>query len=280
MKTGRFLLIAVLASILASVGVNGGDGSGQNWPGFGWSLAPSTPPAVKFRKEGLCSVPILSRTIAFKGGTTTGEEVTVRLDTARHTYEIRIDASKTPGRQGMRRQGKLLLDQRDCSYQLSGEAATRLAVNKDGVLFGGLDTEAADMADAESPALIVAFKNTSTDIVDLSGSWWVFESRSRGARHAGAAYETRILPDGQFSQCELNDGASRRCSSRIGRIHYNGKVFISREENGNIETLVVGRVAGKLVPIQLQQNSSGSSMRIFAARQPSALAPETPLGSP
>ena len=108
MKTGRFLIIVALASVLASVGANGGGGIGQRWPGLGWHTAAPAPAAVKFRTEGACPVPILSRAIAFKGGATTGEEVTLKLDTSRHTYEIRIDASKTPGRQGMLRHGKLL----------------------------------------------------------------------------------------------------------------------------------------------------------------------------
>lgn len=264
MKTGRFLIIVALASVLASVGANGGGGIGQRWPGFGWRSAVPEPAAVKFRTEGVCPVPILSRAVAFKGGATTGEEVTLKLDTSRHIYEIRIDASKTPGRQGMLRRGKLLLDQHDCSYQLSGEAAARLAVNKDGVLFGGIEADVTDAADAESPALIVAFKDISTNLADLSGNWWVFESRNGSARRSGAAYEARILPDGRFSRCELKDVANTQCSSGTGRIYANGAVFINQQENGDSETLVVGRVAGKLVPILLRQGSAGSGMRILA----------------
>ncbi|HTN65323.1 MAG TPA: hypothetical protein VL051_03935 [Burkholderiaceae bacterium] len=265
MKTGRFLIVVALASVLASVGTNGDGGIGQRWPGFGWHAAAAPPsPAVKFRNEGACPVPILSRAIAFKGGTTTGEEVTVRIDTARHTYEIRIDASRTPGRQGMRRRGTLLLDRQDCSYRMSGEASARLAVNKDGVLFGGLDMRTGD---ADLPVLIVAFKNTSADLVDLSGSWWVFESRHGSSGHAAGAYEARILPDGRFSQCELKDANHGQCTSRIGRIYYNGTVFVSQEENGDTGTLVVGRVAGKLVPILLLQSEAGSGMRILAPRR-------------
>ncbi|OGS97317.1 MAG: hypothetical protein A3K04_00555 [Gallionellales bacterium RBG_16_56_9] len=283
MKTGRFLILAALALTLASFGGNGAGGiagTEHRWSDAVRPLAAALPPppVLQFRQEGVCPVPVLNRAIAFKGGATTGEEVTVKLDTARHTYEIRIDTSKTPGRQGMRRRGKLLLDPRDCSYRLSGEATARLAVNKDGVLFGGLD---ADTEEPEAPAVIVAFKNTSADIVDLSGSWWVFESRNGNAGRRRSAYLVRILPDGQFSQCELDDGAADECRPLIGKLHYNGTAFVSQEENGNVGTLVVGRVAGKLVPILLQQDETGSGMRILAPqRRQAAPAPPTPDARP
>jgi hypothetical protein len=275
MKTSRFFLIVVLASGLASLGSHRSDDTVHRAAD---TAAPSAQTAVRFKTESVCQVPVLSRAIAFKGGATTGEEVTVRLDTARHTYEIRIDASKTPGRQGMRRNGTLVLDRQDCSYRLSGEAAARLAVNKDGILFGGVRPGTAEQ---DSPALIVAFKNTSRDILDLSGHWWVFESRNPAdfpaAGHAGAAYEARILPDGHFSNCELSDnGPDDQCNSFLGRIHFNGKVFVSEDENGNTATLVVGRVADKLVPILLQQDDKGSGMRFFAPRKP--LPPPLPTG--
>lgn len=266
MKTSRLILIAALASGLASVGSNGSGGIEQRATGAA-SPVPAAPAAVRFRQDGVCPVPVLTRAMPFKGGATTGEEVTVRLDTARRAYEIRIDASATPGRQGLRRRGTLTLDRQDCSYRLSGEKAVRLAVSKDGILFGGIDPGTPDQ---ESPALIVAFKNTSRDIVDLSGNWWVFESRSAAEaeksqdRRSGTAYEARILPDGEFSNCELQESANGRCAARVGHIHFNGTVFVSQEEDGKRATLVVGRAGEKLVPILLQQGSPGSGMRFLA----------------
>jgi hypothetical protein len=262
MRTSRFLLLAMVTSGLASVGQNG-----SVWTGtpFSATAAPAAaPPAISFRKEGACQVPVLNRSMPFKGGATTGEEVTVKLDTARHQYEIHIDASKTPGRHGMRRKGTLMLDHSDCSYRLSGETAARLEVNKDGILFGGVDP---GVPGQETPALIVAFKNTSRDLVDLRGNWWVFGSRNSSdvamATQSVIAYEARIFPDGYFSRCELKS-AGGQCNARIGRIFFNGSVFVSQENNGTSGTLIVGQVPGKRVPILLQQGPDGSGMRFFA----------------
>lgn len=263
MRTSRFLLLAMVTSGLASVGQNGSVGTGVP---FSAAAAPAadTAPAVRFRKEGPCQVPVLNRRVSFKGGATTGEEVTVRLDTAHHQYEIHIDASKTPGRQGMRRRGTLTLDHSDCNYRLSGETAARLEVNKDGILFGGIDS---GVSGEESPALIIAFKNTSRDLVDLSGNWWVFGSRNSSdlavSTQPASAYEARIFPDGHFSRCELKS-AGGLCSAGIGRIFFNGTVFVSQENDGNSGTLIVGQVPGKRVPILLHQGPEGSGMRFFA----------------
>ncbi len=267
MKTSRLLLLFALACGLVGIESNGGRPSrhaGADWMEL---EPPSSAAAVRFRQDGICAVPVLTPAAPFKGGATTGEEVTVRLDTAHKTYEIRIDTSIAPNRRGMRRQGTLVLDRSDCSYRLSGEPAARLAVSKDGILFGGL---ASDAPEQEAPELIVAFKNTSRDLSDLSGNWWVFESRAprdQDAPRSGVAYEARILPDGQFSHCALKAGADSRCGAYLGQIHFDGKVFVSRDENGTRATLVVGRVGAKRVPILLQQEGADAGMRFLAPRK-------------
>jgi len=270
MKTSRLLLLFTVACGLAGIGSGGyrAPVAGSDWID---AEAPATAAAVRFRQDGICPVPVLTPATPFKGGATNGEEITVRLDTARNAYEIRIDASSVPARRGMRRSGTLTLDRGDCSYRLSGEAAARLAVSKDGILFGGLAT---DTPDTNAPALIVAFKDTSQELGDLSGSWWVFDSRAppeRDAPRSGVVYQTRIRPDGQFSQCALkaagDPDADDGCGAYLGQIHFDGKVFISRDEHGNRATLVVGRVGDKRVPILLQQEGAEAGMRFLAPRK-------------
>lgn len=274
MKTSRFLGVAILTCGLASVVPGGGARFGPQPAAAGLQTTAGPPATIRFRQDGVCQLPILTRATTFKGGATTGEEISVSLDTRRNLYEIRIDASKTPGRQGMRRTGSLVLDRDDCTYRLPAEASAQLTVNKYGILFGGVD---AGIPEQAAPALIVAFKDTSSDLASLSGSWWVFEGGNNAdlslARQAGTAYEVRILPDGRFSNCELQGSAGSQCGAPLGRIFFNGKVFISQDEHGNAATLVVGLAAGKLVPILLQQGDPEAGIREAGMR---FLAPHEP----
>lgn len=217
---------------------------------------PLTSAAIKFRGDGDCRVPVLTPVTVFKGGATTGEKVTVRLDTIANRYEIRIEASGSSDRQGTTHSGTLKLERSDCLYRMSGETGAQLAVNKDGILFGGITS---GTSDETSPALIVAFKNTSHNVADLIGDWWVFDSDHQHnnqegttdlttAERSAAAYETRIEASGHFRNCDLKDRVVTQCW-RYGNIFFNGTDFVSQEEDGNSAMLVVGRVAGKYVPI-------------------------------
>lgn len=285
MKISSGMLLVVLATNLVAYHHSGARHTAPPVRLAGLSTVSDTLPAIQFRSEGNCRVPVLTPAAAFKGGTTAGEEVTVRLDTAAKRYQIRIDASITAGRQGVNHNGRLTLDRSDCLYRMSGEAAAQLAVSKDGILFGGLRSDAPD---ATSPALVVAFKNTSRDIADLSGNWWVFggsnersgsghEANLRPAERSAAAYETRIDADGNFRNCDLKDQSASQCA-RHGRIFFDGTHFISQEEGGGSGTLIVGQVAGKRVPILLQQTAR-PAMRFFAPHTDAAPAPPRRLPS-
>lgn len=212
---------------------------------------------LQFRWVDHCSIPVLHEGLAFEGGLTSGERVTVRLDTEANTYQFRIEEVWHTGQPARRQAGSMALDATDCTYVFGNDEAVRVAVNKDGVLLGKIESGGA------VPVRIVAFSSVSNRLEDLAGAWSVVSDD-------GTAEEARVRADGTFSHCSLTHATPMQCAPDTGQITAIHNAFRATDTTGQGGTVVVGKVAGEAVPILLNQGNHLPGMR-FLVRQPEIL---------
>lgn len=212
---------------------------------------------IQFRQERHCAIPILHETRSFQGGLTSGERITISLNTEKNTFRFRTEAAWHAGRPSRLRTGNMTMDDADCTYVLNSDEPTRVAVNKDGVLFGSIDFG------GSVPVRIVAFSEISQRMADLAGAWRIIGDDGMSTR----MQEARIRLDGTFSRCSLTHSNPMQCVPDTGRITLISDTFQATDSGGHGGTLVVGKVAGQAVPIMLRPDDPDQGLR-FLVRQP------------
>lgn len=214
-------------------------------------------------------------TMSFRGGTTSGEEITVLFDTEAQTYQIAIDASRVAARRGTLRKGRLLRGDRDCAYLLSGEKLASgpapAGFSAHGVLLGRLAGAEAGSA----PVAFIAFRQTSNRLADLAGRWRV-SGRERAIDAALpskpiAGYELRVRPDGRVETCASGPHEQGRHCSVSGRFSRDGAAFRLLDDApakgaAGDSSLILGKVGDSFMPILLKRDASGEGLRIFTPR--------------
>lgn len=228
-------------------------------------------PDVHASPSAGCRLPQLLPDVVFKGGTAAGEEISVRIDTDNHLYDIAIDASSNLRRQGTKRHGTLIADRTNCMYQLEGESTAPLRIDPRGILLGRLG----GMTEGAAPVSFVAFRETSNRLSDLVGNWLV-SGRER-VMDSGtpskpiAQYELHVRPDGRLQQCTVSADAKEKkkrnpahCLPMGARVVAQGSVFRLVEKDGSDTTLILGKVADAYVPILLRRGATGQGLRVFA----------------
>jgi hypothetical protein len=215
---------------------------------------------LQFRWVDHCSIPVVHEGLAFEGGLTSGERVTVRLDTEANTYQFRIEEVWHTGQPARRQSGSMALDTTDCTYVFGNDEAVRVAVNKDGVLLGKIERGGA------VPVRIVAFSSVSNRLEDLAGTWSIIGDDGTSI----ASEEAHVRADGTFSHCSLTHATPMQCAPDTGRIAVINNAFRATDTTGQGGTLVVGKVAGEAVPILLNQGDHLPSMR-FLVRRPESV---------
>jgi hypothetical protein len=234
---------------------------------LGIGMSACSPIAAAGESATPCEAVPPSGIARFKGGTASGEEITVHIDHNAATYRIVIDASGIAARRGAVRSGRLLRDGRKCAYRLSGENALPAGFGKHGVLTGRLAP-----ADAGAgPVAFIAFRETSNRLSDLAGRWRV-SGRERTIDASLPSkpvpgYELRVQPDGRFDNCGIAAMAKQaRCSDAGGHFGVHGMVFHLLEDTSGDTSLILGKVGDVFVPILLKRSAASQGLRIFTPR--------------
>lgn len=257
----------VVLAAFAAIGSFAGFSAGNRHPDVARSAylafsAKAPPPAVGekilFQDQGACSVPVIDERVVFKGGLTSGEQVSMRLDTSAKTYRFQIDATRESGRRATLRTGQITFDEQDCSFVLSGDRKVRIAINRDGVLFGSITNDGA------APVRMIAFSSVSNRLADLAGDWRIVGHGSRPVQDGvSLRSEARIRVDGTYSRCSLTHVSPMDCIPDTGRIALGHNAFTTIETDGHRGDLIIGRVGDRLVPILLRPNDKQQGLHFL-----------------
>lgn len=221
--------------------------------------APASGSDIAFRQQGACSIPVIDERLVFRGGLTSGEQISVRMDTALNTYRFRIEAARDADRRAHVRSGTLSLDQSDCSFALSGDQNVRVAINRDGVLFGSIDNGGA------VPIRMIAFSSVSSRLADLTGDWRIVGGGKVAAGNDGLslAREAKIRPDGTYSRCSLTHASPLHCIPNTGRIALSDYTFTTIESDGHRGELILGKAGNRLVPVLLRPDAGEDGLHFL-----------------
>lgn len=266
------IILAAFAAIGSFAGLSAGnqhpDVARSAYLAFSSKVPP--PPAsgteITFRQQGACTVPVVDERLVFRGGLTSGEQINLRLDTTLNTFRFRIDAAREAGSRAYVRSGKLSLDQGDCSYGLSGDQKVRVAINRDGVLFGSIDNGGA------VPVRIVAFSSVSNRLADLAGDWRIVGDGMAAAGDQGtpAVRQARIRSDGTYSRCSLTHASPLHCMPNTGRIALIDHTFTTVESDGHRGELILGKAGSRLVPILLRPDNRHGGLHFLVPQSGNA----------
>jgi hypothetical protein len=215
-----------------------------------------------------CQPPHWDASMPFKGGTANGEEITVRLDTAVHTYEITIDKGIDGHSRVAAYTGALTRNPAGCIYFLSGQESTPLRIDPRGVLIGRIP----EYGGKRRPIAFIAFRQTSNALADLAGDWVVsgreFSMSASASSKPLPLHDMRVLPDGRLRQCDTeSDSGDRSCLRGAGRFTAHGATFRLLDGDAPDTSLVLGKVADTYVPILLKRGAAGHGLRIFMPRK-------------
>lgn len=259
----------IILTAFAAIGSFAGLSAGSQHPDVARSayLAFSSkmppPPAsgaeITFRQQGACPVPVIDERLVFRGGLTSGEQINLRLDTTLNTYRFRIEAARDVNSRAHVRSGQLSLDQNDCSFGLTGDQKIRIAINRDGVLFGSIDNGGA------VPVRIVAFSSVSSRLADLAGDWRIVGDGMVAASADGisSARQASIRSDGTYSRCSLTHASPLHCIPNTGRIALSDYTFTTIESDGHRGELIIGKAGSRLVPILLQPGNRQNGLHFL-----------------
>lgn len=230
--------------------------------------APASGADIAFRQQGACSVPLIDERLVFRGGLTSGEQISIRMDTTLNTYRFRIEAARDADRRAHVRSGDLSLDQSDCGFALSGDHNVRVAINRDGVLFGSIDNGGA------VPVRMIAFSSVSSRLADLTGDWRIVGGGKVASADDGIslAREARIRADGTYSRCSLTHASPLQCMPNTGRIVLSDYTFTTIESDGHRGELIIGKAGNRLVPILLRADAGENGLQFLIPQSSSTTA--------
>lgn len=215
--------------------------------------AASPQSALQFVTHGHCQIPVLTESDTFQGGMTTGEQVTLALDTKARSFRFQIEAAWHAGQPARVRTGEVHFDEADCTYRLGDEETIQIAVNHEGVLFGSMDSA------ERNPVRIIAFRNVSRQMKDLAGTWRVIGDDGISA----SMQETQIRVDGTFSRCSLTHANPLECVPDTGRITRTSNAFQANERSGHGGILIVGKMGDATTPLLLRPDDPAQGMRLL-----------------
>lgn len=253
----------------------------------GFSYLPSTD------KSDACGHTAFDGVTVFRGGSTAGTPIVMRLDMRGGMYQLDSGTSAAAppddddADEGVS-SGRILTSTRDCTLLLrgpNGERRARIAVNRDGMLLGMLDNG------KQPPVSIIAFRDTAAGLDALSGIWRVIatapgstaQPASATQQPARPADRTRIVrqmdidAEGGYRVCTLSRATPAQCSDRAAKISARSGMFEISGAQAQRRLIVVGRVGNRRVPVLLDPGSKDGereSMQ-FLVPEPTALAAST-----